>query len=111
MSAPVSIVIPAYNAERTLGAVLDAIAAQEGRHPEDETIVVDDGSSDRTAALAAERGATVVATVRNGFAGGARNRGWDEARAPTVVFLDSDAVPQPGWRAGLRARSRSSPGR
>jgi cellulose synthase/poly-beta-1,6-N-acetylglucosamine synthase-like glycosyltransferase len=35
------------------------------------------------------------------FAGGARNLGWDAASGDTVVFLDSDAIPEAGWAAGL----------
>ena len=89
-----SVVIPAYNAERTLGKVLAALAAQE--QPVDEVVVVDDGSTDGTAALAAEHGAKVVRADGGGFAGAARNRGWDEAAGDVVVFLDSDAIPGEG---------------
>ena len=104
----VTVVIPAYNAERTLGRVLDALAAQE--EPVDEVIVVDDGSTDGTAALAAGHGAAVVHTDGGGFAGAARNRGWDEATGDVVVFLDSDAIPEPGWGAGLRRALTEFPG-
>ena len=104
----VTVVIPAYNAERTLGKVLDALAAQE--QPVDETIVVDDGSTDGTAALAERHGARVVRTDGGGFAGAARNRGWDEATGDVVVFLDSDAVPAPGWGAGLGRALAEFPG-
>ncbi len=103
-----TVVIPAYNAERTLGRVLDALAAQE--QAVDEVIVVDDGSTDGTAALAAGRGAAVVHTDGGGFAGAARNRGWDEATGDVVVFLDSDAIPEPGWGAGLRRALAEFPG-
>ena len=51
----VSVVIPAYNAARTIGAVLDALAGQDA--PPDEVIVVDDGSTDDTASSAEGRGA------------------------------------------------------
>ncbi|MDP9257800.1 MAG: glycosyltransferase family 2 protein, partial [Actinomycetota bacterium] len=95
-----SVVIPAFNAERTLGAVLEALAADpEGP---DEVIVVDDCSTDRTAEIAAARGARVVEGTSVGYAGGARNRGWDAAAGDVVVFLDADAVPLPGFGAGLR---------
>jgi glycosyltransferase involved in cell wall biosynthesis len=96
----VTVVIPAFNAERTLGRVLAALSAQEQRV--DEVIVVDDGSTDETAAVATRHGAKVVSTDGEGFAGAARNRGWDEARGDVVVFLDSDAIPNPGFGAGLR---------
>ena len=104
----VTVVIPAYNAERTLGNVLALLAAQEQQV--DEVIVVDDGSTDGTAAVAERHGATVVSTDGGGFAGAARNRGWDAATGDVVVFLDSDAVPDPGWGAGLRRALAEYPG-
>ena len=103
-----SVVIPAYNAERTLGSVLDALARQQ--HPPAEVIVVDDLSSDGTAALAEEHGAHVVRAAHRLHAGGARNRGWAEARAGTVVFLDSDAVPADDWSVGVERAVREFPG-
>jgi glycosyltransferase involved in cell wall biosynthesis len=104
----VTVVIPAYNAERTIGAVLDALAGQDT--PLDEVIVVDDGSKDDTAGVAEARGARVVRPQQTGYAGGARNRGWDEASGDVVVFLDSDAIPAQGWGAGLRRALEEFPG-
>ena len=103
-----TVVIPAYNAERTLGKVLEALAAQD--ELVDEVIVVDDGSTDGTAAAAERHGARVVSADGGGFAGAARNRGWDEATGDVVVFLDSDAVPDSGWGAGLRRALAEYPG-
>jgi glycosyltransferase involved in cell wall biosynthesis len=99
-SPSISVVIPAHDAERTIGAVLRAL--EEQARPPDEVIVVDDASTDRTAAIAQELGARVVRTERPVLAGGARNRGWEAARGDVVVFLDSDAVPAPGWGEGVR---------
>ena len=104
----VSVVIPAFNAERTLGAVLEALAADPERP--DEVIVVDDRSTDRTAEIALAHGARVVEGTSVGYAGGARNRGWDAAAGDVVVFLDADAVPLPGFGAGLRRAAREFPG-
>ncbi|MFN8222130.1 MAG: glycosyltransferase family 2 protein [Gaiellales bacterium] len=109
ISPTVSVVVPAYNAERTIGDVLAALATQgDGIH---EVIVVDDGSSDRTAELAAAAGATVVSPgVSTGSAGAARNAGWDAATGDVVVFLDSDAIPDAGWLAGLERALAEHPG-
>lgn len=97
----ISVVIPAKNAEATLGLVLNAIAVQV--EAPDEVIVVDDVSTDATAAVAERHGARVIRLDTPRYAGGARNRGWEEASGDVVVFLDADAVPAPGWAAGLRA--------
>ena len=103
-----TVVIPAFNAAPTIGQVLESLAKQDPAP--DEVIVVDDGSTDETAAIAAEFGARVVTTRHKGFAGGARNRGWSEATSDTVVFLDADAVPSPDWAAAMRRALAEHPG-
>jgi glycosyltransferase involved in cell wall biosynthesis len=72
-------------------------------------IVVDNGSTDRTAEIAQRHGARLV-TAPRGSAGGARNAGWEAARSDVVVFLDADAVPAPGWCAGLHRALIQYPG-
>lgn len=108
MEPSVSVVIPARDAAATIGAVVDAVLAQEP--PVDEVIVVDDASGDETSRIAREHGAKVVRLDAPRLAGGARNRGWDEASGDVVVFLDSDAVPAHGWSAGLERALREFPG-
>jgi glycosyltransferase involved in cell wall biosynthesis len=104
----VSVVIPAYNSERTIGVVVRALRMQRGLPT--EIIVVDDGSTDETGAVAARHGARVIRTEGRGFAGGARNRGWDAATGDVVVFLDADSVPEPGWGLGLARALAEFPG-
>ncbi|MDX6658570.1 MAG: hypothetical protein QOH62_3363 [Solirubrobacteraceae bacterium] len=99
----VTVVVPARDAVATLGAALEALAAQS-RAP-DEVIVVDDGSTDGTVALA--ESAPVVTRVLRGAGkgpGAARNAGAEAAEGEVLAFLDADCVPQPGWlAAGIEA--------
>lgn len=84
-------VIPAHDAATTIGA---AIAGLTGVG---EVIVVDDGSRDDTAAVAAAAGARVIRNDRPTGPAAARNRGIAATTADVVVLLDSDAEPAPGW--------------
>lgn len=107
-NADYSVVIPAFNAERTIGTVIGALNGQEPAPA--EVIVVDDRSTDRTPEIARRLGATVIPSTGTGFAGGARNLGWAAASSDAVVFLDSDAIPAPGWGAGVARALREFPG-
>jgi glycosyltransferase involved in cell wall biosynthesis len=91
--AEVSVIIPAWNAGRTLGACLRALSAQTV--PPVEVIVCDDCSTDSTAELAASAGARVIRMECNAGPAAARNRGAGEARGEVLVFLDSDVVVGP----------------
>jgi len=86
MVSRISIIIPAYNEESSIGLVIDALP-QEKIH---EIIVVDNGSTDATARVAQEHGARVVKEPRKGY-GSACLKGIDELDAPDiVVFIDGD---------------------
>jgi len=87
----VSVVVPAHNAADFLGDALDSVFAQGLDRP--EVIVVDDGSTDRTAAVARSYGRGVkVLSVEKGGSGRARNIGLDETSGELVAFLDADDV-------------------
>jgi glycosyltransferase involved in cell wall biosynthesis len=88
--ARVSVVVPAYNAAKTLARALGSIAAQT-RAP-DEVIVVDDASSDDTAAVAEAHPLrpTVLRLPKNRGAGGALHDGLEAARHDWVAILDAD---------------------
>jgi glycosyltransferase involved in cell wall biosynthesis len=90
----ISVIVPAYNCARFLARALDSIRQQ--RYPADriEIIIVDDGSIDATAAIAAdyaERDRRVL-LLRQANAGpaAARNRGIEASRGTLIAFLDSD---------------------
>lgn len=90
--ATLSFVVPAHDEEALIGATLDAIRASASAAGEPyEIIVVDDGSTDRTAAIAAEAGARVV-SVNVRQIGVARNAGAAVATGETLVFVDADTV-------------------
>ena len=83
----ISVVIPAYNASAFLPRCLKSVFAQT--LPPDEVIVVDDGSTDNSAALAAELGARVI-TLTNGGPAAARNAGIQSASSEWIALLDAD---------------------
>ncbi len=85
----VSVVIPAYNAARYVSDAVESALAQTGVTV--EVVVVDDGSTDDTAARIEAFGARVrCERQRNAGPGAARNRGVSLTSAPFVAFLDAD---------------------
>ena len=96
----VSVVIPAYNAERTIGEAVVHSLSQTRGSLQVELIVVDDGSTDDTAAIAEAAGATVIRQQNAGPAA-ARNRGWQSATGTFLCFTDSDCIPIAGWLENL----------
>jgi glycosyltransferase involved in cell wall biosynthesis len=89
----VSVIIPAFNSERFLDEALASVRAQT--YAPVETIVVDDGSSDGTAAIArAQPGVTLIEQENRGPSA-ARNRGFHASRGEFVAFHDADDVMTP----------------
>jgi glycosyltransferase involved in cell wall biosynthesis len=83
----ISVIIPAHDAATTLGETLASVRAQS--RSADEVIVVDDGSRDDTAMVAAAAGAAVVRQPNRGVAA-ALNAGVQAALGGLVAFLDAD---------------------
>ncbi|MBP7366890.1 MAG: glycosyltransferase, partial [Pseudoxanthomonas sp.] len=104
-----SIVIPVYNHCQATLACLRALAA----HPPAtacEVIVVDDGSSDDTAAWMAQvDGLRYHRRAANGGFIAACNDGAAQARGRFLVFLNNDTLPQPGWLDALLATFDAQP--
>jgi glycosyltransferase involved in cell wall biosynthesis len=97
----VSVVVPAYNAERTLAACLRALTAQTGLSEPIEIVVVDDGSKDGTVELARSFAGVMVVQQENAGPGAARNAGAARTHGEIVLFTDSDCVPEPNWAAEM----------
>lgn len=97
MTDLVSVVVPAFNAEATIDETLRSVRAQT--HFNLEILVVDDGSSDRTAEIATAHALidNRVRLIRQPNAGvaRARNRGVSEAGADLLAFVDSDDLWSP----------------
>jgi len=87
----IGVVIPAYNAAAFLPRCLESVFAQTLKPK--EVIVVDDGSTDNTAALAAELGAKVISQTNGGISA-ARNTGIRNASSEWIALVDVDDV----WR-------------
>jgi glycosyltransferase involved in cell wall biosynthesis len=113
----VSVIIPAYNRATLLPFTLEAVLAQVPAPA--EVIVVDDGSTDGTAAVAAEYAGTYakigassvrVLTQKNSGDLVARNTGLRAAGADRVAFCDSDDLWRPGFLAAMEALWQAEPG-
>ncbi|MCK2216973.1 glycosyltransferase [Actinomadura sp. ATCC 31491] len=104
----VSLIVPCYNAARTLRLCLESVLAQT-RLP-DEIVVVDDASSDGSAALAEELGCRVVRLPDNRGVSAARNAGVASTSGEVIFFLDSDVALRPDAVANALAILEEDPG-
>ncbi len=91
----VTCILPVYNGERFLAEALDSVLGQNV--PSLEVLVVDDGSTDGTAAILDQFGSKIrVISQDNRGVSAARNRGLDEVDSEFVAFQDCDDLWMPG---------------
>jgi len=110
--AAVSVVVPAYNAAATLPSTLQSLRRQSLR--DFEAIVVDDGSTDDTSAVARKFAAADprfrAIAKSNGGVSSAYNRGLRAATSDWLLFLDADDLLRPRALEHLLASARALPG-
>jgi GT2 family glycosyltransferase len=96
----VTVLVCSHNGSRTIRECCEGLLQLE--YPSYEVIVVDDGSTDQTAAIAGEFGFRVIRTPNRGLSN-ARNVGLDAAKGEIVAYIDDDAYPDPHWLTYLVA--------
>jgi len=87
ISIPITVVIPAFNEEETIGLTVSTIRSL---YPEYEILVVDDGSTDGTASRAEKEGARVLRNYQNRGYGASLKRGILKARDGIIIIIDGD---------------------
>lgn len=90
----ISVVLCTYNGQRYLNESLSALACLD--YPDYEVIVVDDGSTDATAAIAARHSVQLIRTENCGLSS-ARNTGLLASNGEIVAYIDDDAYPERDW--------------
>jgi cellulose synthase/poly-beta-1,6-N-acetylglucosamine synthase-like glycosyltransferase len=96
-SPSISVVIPAWNAQETIGFCLEALQSQRGFSGEIEIIVVDDGSTDSTNKVVASFTGVQLVWQEHAGPAAARNLGVKHAAGDIVLFTDADCVPSHDW--------------
>ncbi len=105
----ISVVMPAYNAAHYMPLVLDPLLTMLHQGEIAEILVVDDRSTDDTAAVAEKLGARVLTTPKNGGPGAARNFAAKHAVGDILWLVDSDVIAHPGGPARI-AEAFADPG-
>ncbi|HVW71725.1 MAG TPA: glycosyltransferase [Candidatus Paceibacterota bacterium] len=98
-----SIVIPAYNEAKYIGATIESVI-KHGNGVCKEIIVVDNGSSDSTSAVAAAYPNVKVVREEQKGTSHARERGFREASGDVIGFIDADTRLRPGWTRRVARR-------
>lgn len=101
----VSVVVCSYNGSRTIRECLEGVTKLD--YPDYEVIVIDDGSTDSTAAIAREFDVDLISTENRGLSS-ARNLGLEVSSGEIVAYLDDDASPDPHWLTYLASSFRNT---
>lgn len=99
----ISVVVPFFNSERTLEPCIESLCDQEGLSAPHEIILVDNGSVDDSASIAARYPEIKLLSEPEPGAYAARNTGIRRAGAPVIAFTDADCVADPDWLGSILA--------
>ena len=104
MSSKISVIIPVYNASKTLNRLAKSLATQIDK--DFEVIFINDGSTDNSGEILekickTEKNYKVI-TVKNGGAAAARNLGMDKAEGEYICFIDADDIVSPNYLKKMR---------
>jgi cellulose synthase/poly-beta-1,6-N-acetylglucosamine synthase-like glycosyltransferase len=93
----ISVIIPAYNAEKTISSTLEALLNQNYSKNKYEIIVVDDGSADNTKIIVKKFKKVKLIQQKHKGPAAARNLGVKHAKGDIVLFTDADCIPDKNW--------------
>lgn len=98
-----SFIIPALNEEKHIGECLNSISDLQFDHSRFEVILVDNGSTDRTTAIAESYQFVKINELKAGSVGAVRNFGAKHAKGQFLVFLDADCTLDKNWLSSAEA--------
>jgi GT2 family glycosyltransferase len=101
----ISVAVCSYNGSRTIRECLEGLKRVE--YPNFEVIVINDGSTDATAAIASEYNYRIITTENAGLSS-ARNAALRVAKGEIIAYLDDDAIPDRHWLYHLAATFRQT---
>jgi glycosyltransferase involved in cell wall biosynthesis len=100
----ISVIVPVYNDEKGLAATLDSLMLQTYPKEQIEIIVVDNGSTDQSVAVAQTFSGVIVLKENKPGSYAARNTGILTSSHPTLAFLDAECIAHPDWISeGIKA--------
>jgi glycosyltransferase involved in cell wall biosynthesis len=109
MPKALSVIVPAYNEETLLPGCLDSLLVQTADPASYEVLVVDNQSTDQTAAIARKQGVRVEAEPRKGYVHAIR-RGVEASQAGLLAFTDADCRASQDWVARILRDFEETPG-
>jgi len=104
----ISVVVPFHNSERHLAACIESLLGQRDGGGPYEVILIDNGSTDASASVAARFSGVILLEEPVPGAYAARNTGIRKARSPLIAFTDADCVVAPDWLQSIGRGMRES---